>query len=118
MSVERIRQHLGQAVENARLELYPFPHMLMENVWPDDIYEQIQKQNLLDKYAEQAKLWLEKHTSTNPQYKIRKQIDLHEIKQATNNDEAHQFWRTIYDAILQDGWYLKLINKNFTNLLF
>ena len=113
MSVERIRKHLQQAVENARLELYPFPHMLIENAWPEDIYEQIQKHNLLDKYAEQTKSWLEKHTSTNPQYKIRKQIDLHDIKQATNNDEARQFWGTIYDAILGDGWYLKLINKKY-----
>ena len=113
MEVRKIRQHIQQAVENAKLELYPFPHMFIENAWPNSIYEQIQKHNLLEQNSEQAKSWLAKHSSTNPQYKIRKQIDLHDIKKSSRDDEAHRFWKNIHDVILKDGWYLKLINKKY-----
>ena len=41
MSCLDMKQHLERKIANADLSHFPFPHMIIENFFPDDVYEKI-----------------------------------------------------------------------------
>ena len=59
--VKKIRKHMRAAIENVEVELYPFPHFQVENIWPKSIYEGFHECNPLITQSHLSKPWLQKH---------------------------------------------------------
>src|SRR5262245_1767372 len=38
---QAVLAHVSRAVENARLEMAPCPHLVVENVFPEDVYDRL-----------------------------------------------------------------------------
>ena len=112
-AVNRIRNSLESKIKATEVNLFPFPHFQVENIWPEDIYNCFHEFNPLDKRKGLSKPWLEKHSNSNPHYKIRKQIDLYEVIKAHKKDPDVQFWNIIHQALFKDNWYAKLIGNHF-----
>lgn len=39
---QNTKDHLDKKIEKAKVEIYPFPHIIIEDIFPDHIYEKIQ----------------------------------------------------------------------------
>ena len=112
-AVSRIRNSFESKIRSTEIQLSPFPHFQVENIWPEDIYNGFHEFNPLDQRKGLAKPWLQKHSANNPHYKIRKQIDLYEVIKARNKDPDVQYWNIIHEALFKDNWYARLIGDHF-----
>jgi|TARA_R110000822_G_scaffold25827_14_gene78179 hypothetical protein len=109
--VKSIRKHMRAAVEAAEVILYPYPHFQVENIWPKQVYDGFHQFNPLEKRKGLTKPWLEKFSDSNPQYKIRKQLDLYDLIDVNiPNAPDIQFWKIINTVLFEDNWYIKLIS--------
>lgn len=112
-AVNRIRKSFEEKIKATEITLFPFPHFQVENIWPDDIYQGFFEFNPLEKRKGLAKPWLSKYDEKNPQYKIRKQIDLYQVIEADKKHPDVQFWNIVHEALFKDQWYAKLIGNHF-----
>tara|TARA_S200000501_G_C20806512_1_gene736405 strand:+ start:588 stop:1361 length:774 start_codon:yes stop_codon:yes gene_type:complete len=105
IDIQQTRNHVQKAIDSVDLELYPFPHAFIENVWPEEVYKMFHTNNPLDSNSELVKPWLKKHSKYNPHYQIRKQIDCYELQD--------EFWKSIQEVLFADNWYAKLIMDKY-----
>lgn len=107
---DQIRQHIKARLDATDVSLYPFPHLLVENFWPDEVYKNFHAHDPLIENNDLARPWLKKHNSNNPHYQIRKQIDLYKLMEYPSSEHI-DFWRTIHDVLFEDNWYLDQIHQ-------
>ena len=105
LDIENCRTHIANAIDNADLQLYPYPHMFIENVWPDEVYKYFHTFNPLETNSELSKPWLKKHSKNNPHYQIRKQINCYQLED--------KFWRSVQNILFENNWYAKLIKQKY-----
>lgn len=116
ISKDAIRSHIEQRFAAVPLELAPFPHLILEDFFPEAVYEQILAYNPF-KYSG-GKEWISKRMvrlrrlNATP-YELRKQIELDREEAPTGPDEAVAFWRTIEQVFTDDDWFLKLVYAKF-----
>ena len=112
-AVNRIRNRFENKIKSTEITLTPFPHFQVEDIWPEDVYNGFHEFNPLEQRKGLAKPWLQKHSSSNPHYKIRKQIDLYEVTKHNQKHPDVQFWNIIQEALFKDNWYARLIGDHF-----
>ena len=115
MSCLDMRQHLERKIANADLSHFPFPHMIIENFFPDDVYEKILAFNVFKWTA--GREWMSKedmllNKNATP-YDHRMQINFHSGDPFEAPDEARSFWQEITKVFLSDDWFPKLIYRRF-----
>ncbi len=115
--VKYIRAHIEARLATQDIELLPYPHLIMSNFFPDDVYRKIIDWNLFrhnrgEEWYTQEKLALENKLGVSP-YDHRLQINFHSGHKYQAAPEVKQFWRSVSDAFLADDWFPKLIFAKF-----
>jgi hypothetical protein len=113
--LEAIRTHVANKLAQAELELSPFPHLIVERFFPDEVFEKILEFNLFRQ--NEGREWLSKEasvsvTSRTP-YHARKQIDLYVREPIRGSLEHAQFWSTLSRCFLGDDWFPRLVYQTF-----
>src|SRR5262245_55416999 len=114
-SVADLRDHIEDKFADNVLEFSPFPHMIIGNFFPDEVYREILSRNLFLK--NRGKEWftqeqLAQRRSSSP-YDHRLQINFHE-KDGYEGDQEHQeFWGMLTQVFLKDSWFPKLVASKF-----
>lgn len=113
-TINNIRLHVEKKINDAKMEEFPFPHLIIENFFPTEIYDKILRYNL---FAEKpGEEWITKKKSrdlkTTTPYHARKQINL-DLSLESIDKEKSEFWKDIRDCFLNDRWFLNLIYKKY-----
>lgn len=110
-----IRNHIETKVSQATLEISPFPHLIIENFFPDDVYKDILRFNPFK--ANYGKEWLDRsqsaRVSSKTPYFARKQINFHRNDEFDAPATEQAFWKNIKDCFLLDNWFERLIFKKY-----
>jgi hypothetical protein len=112
---QALRSRIEQKILAATLEVTPFPHLVIENFFADDVYERILEYN---PFRENNGVeWLEKsrsiEVSSRTPYYARKQINFHLRQPFDAPPEQQQFWSELSECFLGDDWFPRLIFDKF-----
>src|SRR5262249_53293168 len=119
MKIEALREWMAARFEVASLEYLPFPHLIVERFFPDDVYEMILQRNPF-RLAEGAewKTTAEASTmQTETLFWLRKQFRLPIEPTLLDNRETGEFWRSIYDVFHGEDWFFRLVAARFETYL-
>lgn len=109
-----IRPWVESRMAQAELCRLPFPHLIVENFFPEEVYRQILDHNLFR--ANEGQEWF---TQTNaPQrtktpYWARTQINFHTAQPYTTDPAQQAFWDGIKQCFLADHWFEQLVYRKF-----
>jgi hypothetical protein len=113
--LSEIRDHIESKLAAATIEMDPCPHLVIENFFPDAVYEKILEYNPFN--ANRGVEWLDEKQSLSVSgrtpYHARKQINFHRNQDFSAPDEQLLFWRSIKDCFLGDDWFPTLVQEKF-----
>ncbi len=109
--IEELRRDIEARISEARLEPYPFPHLIIQDFFPDDVFAKIIEYNPFRRNV--GREWIargkSKSRKTGTPYYARKQINLHRDDEIHMNEEEGRFWNQIRDCFLGDHWFERTI---------
>lgn len=112
---DAIRQHIEGKFASAKLERFPFPHLIIESFFPEDVYERILAFNPFQKNS--GIEWITKEAAsklrTETPYYARKQINFHENPQFAASEDETEFWNEIKEVFLSDHWFEALVYRKY-----
>ena len=112
--IEAIRSHIERRFAAAPLERLPFPHVIVEDFFPDDVYRQILDTNLFR--ANEGTQWFTEAKApqrTKTPYWARTQINFHADDPFEATPEQRAFWTEIKDCFLADHWFDRLVFEKY-----
>ena len=113
--LEAVRAHIEAKFEAAQLEESPFPHLLIEDFFPTEVYEKLVAWNPF--HANRGEEWLDKskskHVTSATPYHARKQINFHNDQGFDAPAEQQAFWSTIKSCFLGDDWFPQLVARKY-----
>lgn len=107
-------KHMATAIEGARLEWLPYPHIVVPNIFPDDVYENIHKLNPFA--VTEGHEWMKKGEAPASRaltpYHHRRQVN---FPQDLNGMEPEMgvFWAQMYLDLIQGPWFLQSLVQKF-----
>jgi hypothetical protein len=106
-----LRRHIEAQFAGAELHHSPFPHVVVSDFFPADVYADILRFNPFR--ANAGAQWLPPNASSNVSartpYFARKQIDLGTGVLFDGPPAATAFWTRIRDAFLAGNWFERLV---------
>ena len=106
-----LRRHIESRLERAQLEHSPFPHVVVADFFPADVYADILRFNPFRTDA--GAQWLPPEESSNVSartpYFARKQIDLRGAHRFEAPQAATEFWARLRDTFLDGNWFERLV---------
>jgi len=113
--VQDIRRHIELKFEAADIERSPFPHLIISDFFPQDVFEKILSFNPFK--GNEGVEWLEKRASkevsSRTPYHARKQINFHVGQPFEAAPDATAFWKEITDCFLADDWFPRLVYRKY-----
>lgn len=116
--IDSLRTHIENKFAAATPEDSPFPHIIIENFFPADVYDRLLEYNPFNRNA--GVEWLRQSASSNVSsrtpYHARKQINFHRDQafEAPANEQA--FWEDFKAVFLGDDWFPALVANKFSQL--
>jgi hypothetical protein len=115
LSVKDVRTDIAAKLQAAKLEFRPFPHLIVPNFFPIDVYNSILKYNLFEANAGEelvSKAVMAQMRLRQP-YHLRKQINFHARPQIRAESAALEFWDQLANVFLDGDWFPKLVFSKF-----
>jgi hypothetical protein len=113
--VAALRDHVARRLESAAVERSPFPHAIVADFFPADVYADILACNPFRTNA--GAQWLPPEESGNVSartpYFARKQVDLASGPVAGVSREASAFWSWLAECFLADHWFARLVTAKY-----
>ena len=113
--INHIRNHINQKIAAAQLDLTPFPHLIIEDFFPADVYAQILAYNPFAQNAGQE--WMHRgasaQTSSRTPYHARKQINFHQTETFIAAPEQQAFWHALKQVFLADTWFAQIVMQKY-----
>ncbi len=100
-----VEMHLAYKVGNAHINMFPFPHIYVKDVFPDNYYQRLQE-SLPDP---KAMLPIEQVRPVKG-YKERFVLELNDKNLGPLSPEVRDFWKDMQNILVERG--------NFSNLVF
>ena len=120
MNSNSIREHIENKIREATLEHSPFPHMIIENFFPPEIFELILEFNPFKK--NEGTEWVSKSNTkkfkTRTPFYARKQINFHQDEKFVASGEANELWNCLKSCFLADHWFVRLIFEKYQEYFF
>ncbi len=109
--VAALRAHIESRMAVVEVEAFPFPHMVIEDIFPADVYRQILE---LNPFREnRGSEWLKPEQSLNVSartpYASRKQLDLAKEVAFEASLESRALWSDVRRCFTADGWFESLV---------
>lgn len=110
-----LRKHIETKIGGSEISFWPFPHMIINDFFPSDVYQEIVERNLFRK--NRGKEWftkeeLTKRRSPSP-YDHRLQINFHNNQNYDADEADREFWGMMTKTFLEDSWFPKLVATKF-----
>ncbi len=105
-----LRAHIETKIAEAELCRYPFPHVIVENFFPDAIYRKILDDNPFKDNP--GREWFPPHRApsrTPTPYWARKQLNFRTDWPFTTAGEGRRFWEGIRECFLMDHWFARVV---------
>ena len=113
-SVAELRAHIAKKLEGQTATVFPSPHLILQDFFPEDVFQQILKFNPFIGGANRGREMIDSKTMKKVRqdtpYDRRKQIDL-EKEDFVAAPDAEKFWNMISEALMGDDWLAKQIYK-------
>jgi hypothetical protein len=110
-----LRRFIERKIGGATLQKSPFPHLVIENFFPNELYEKIMVYNPF--LANRGEEWLSAAASNNvtsrTPYHARKQINFHANAAFEARPEAAAFWNDLKSCFLSDPWFEGVVQKKY-----
>ena len=111
MDVRSLRAHIERKIGEYEIEILPFPHMIIENFFPESVWREIIGRNLFN--MNRGREWFTKEQlielrSSSP-YDHRLQINLCADADYDASDSDRKFWEMIGRTFTADDWFPRLI---------
>jgi hypothetical protein len=120
--IEQLRNHIEKKFAASEVQWYPFPYLVIENFFPQDIYADILARNPFKKVAgTEWKPRGRKPDKTATPYWARTQVNFARDKNFEIDGQADPFWNQLKDTFLKDHWFEKLVvqkNREYFMLRF
>lgn len=110
--IDSIRTHIEKKLAETDLCKSPFPHLIIEGMFPDDVFQEMLDRNPFKNNPGEewiAKSRSEKEMKTSTPYYARKQINFDKGDTFEASDEDTAFWEVIKDCFLKDHWFERLV---------
>lgn len=115
---DRLKGHIESRFAASSTDISPFPHMIVEDFWPADVYERLIAWNPFKNNS--GVEWLSKKESSRVSsatpYFARKQINFHANQSFDAPPEQKAFWNDIKSVFLEDDWFPALVAAKFPEL--
>ncbi len=108
--VDRIREHFAARLAESRVSPFPFPHLEVENVFPDDVYQRILAAYPFDE--KEGREWItlkeqRRRRQTTP-FHLRRLIDIQkELEELP--DAARSVFGDVSRALMEGDWFAQQI---------
>lgn len=110
-----LRKHIERKVATCALDMSPFPHMIIREFLPADVFAKVLEYNPFR--ANRGKEWLSvvesKNVTARTPYHARKQINFHTGQTFDAPPDQQFFWDTLKSCFLSDDWFPKLMMRTF-----
>src|ERR1700753_207699 len=110
-----LRARIEQKIGAATLERSPFPHLIVEDFFPEDVFAKILEFNPFK--TNKGTEWLDKSASKDVKsktpYYTRKQINFHANQPFDAPPEQRAFWDEMKDVFLQDRWFERTVAAKY-----
>ncbi len=117
--VQKIRDHIELKFLEAEIEASPFPHLIIENLFPEDVFKSILELNPFKKIDGEE--WISQKKTQDPNrvtstpYYLRKQINLGNRLQNLSSSKAQEFWNSIRACFISaDHWFENLVINKYS----
>lgn len=114
--ISKIKNHVKQIMSTTQVDVSPFPHLIIDNFFPEDVYEDILYYNLFS--INKGEDWITKENSkklkTETPYYLRKQISFNKsLDELDMSINARDFWKDIVTLFLETDWFVNLIIEKY-----
>lgn len=113
--LQSIRDRIEQRLEQATLEHSPFPHLIIEEFFPEDVFAKILEYNPFLNNA--GADWMAREKSQNvtarTPYHARKHINFHMDQPFDAPPEQRAFWDELTGCFLKDDWFPSIVLNKF-----
>jgi hypothetical protein len=109
-----LRSRIEKKISEATLERYPFPHLIIEDFFPQDVFRTILEANPFRLNAGQE--WFSEENApkrTQTPYWTRTQINFHKDQPFEATPEHQQFWGELKDCFLKDHWFEQIVFEKY-----
>lgn len=114
ITANEIRLHIEKKFAQTEISHFPFPHLIIENFFPEEVFAKVLEYNPFKK--NKGAEWISKKNSaqlkTDTPYYARKQINLIQNKFAASEQEQI-FWNELRKSLLDEHWFEKLIFSKY-----
>lgn len=114
-SVPLLREAIAAKLASSKLEMFPFPHLIIEDFFPGPLYRKILDYNLFRKNRGQP--WVRRYVMPfmkgSTPYDHRTQINFHKDEPYEAEEEERRFWNGIRETFISDNWFVKLVYEKF-----
>jgi hypothetical protein len=113
--LSNLRAHIEEKLEAGVLEKHPFPHMIIEDFFPQDVFDKLMEYSPFKK--NRGVEWQGREasadiTSKTP-YFARKQINFHENQEFEAPAEQRQFWNDLKSEFLDKHWFEEAVLRKY-----
>lgn len=116
--IRQIREHIEGKFRQAQLKTSPFPHLLIENFFPQTIFSSILTLNPFQQI--EGEEWIKRKASEDPKrvnstpYYRRRQINLGRSVSGLPSATYREFWQMLTDCFMgPDHWFENLIIQKY-----
>lgn len=125
MNQADLRAHIEQKIRSARLEILPFPHMIINDFLPQEVYDKVLEFNLFTTNdgtpwnSGSGKTGTTSRALNATPYQLRSQINFHKrAPEFEASPEVTEFWDMIQSTFLSDTWFPRTIFAKFPEYFY
>ncbi len=115
ISIAQTRAHIERKIATATLEEFPFPHLVIEDFFPSEVYQQILAQNPFKHW--QGRQWFTEEESRTQKaktpYYARSQVNFHKGEGSSLPPDIQNFWAQIEEIFISDDWFPRTVIKRY-----
>jgi hypothetical protein len=109
--MDTLRAHIEKKVTEAAIEKHPFPHLIIENFFPEEVYAKLMEYNPFKK--NRGVEWMDREASADvtgrTPYYARKQINFHKDQRFEAPAEQLEFWNQLKNLFLHETWFERTV---------
>jgi len=115
ISLAELRENLAAKLRKSKIEIFPFPHLIIEEFFPVEVFDRVLAFNPFKN--NEGMEWKSRGESSSLKmstpYYARMQINFHQEQKFAAPPEEASFWKLLTDCFLGDHWFTQMVYEKF-----